>query len=311
MPSYDYAAQVFLGISQLRGVGFKTLRELGGVQPIASHFTSLGAARLVERISKEPIPGVEARIIELGEHLVEKLRSAGVQMVRIDDPLYPQALLDLPAESRPLWLFVRGNYELLNRQSVSVVGTRAPTPAGRFLTQFAVAALAECDATIVSGLAKGVDEAAHEWALTCGIPTLSVMGTGLLRTYPATNVDLADRIVAAGGLLLSEYLPSEGPKAENFVHRNRIQAALGACVVAPEWNRQSGTAHTIRFARALRRPTINLRLANCPGSPDAGVADECFRVPRQQSEFVAFVKKELAGNPPIVQQQQLFPMEGA
>jgi predicted Rossmann fold nucleotide-binding protein DprA/Smf involved in DNA uptake len=154
-----------------------------------------------------------------------------------------------------------------------------------------VSSLQELGLTVVSGLAKGVDEIAHDWALASGLPNISVLGTGLLKAYPAKNAELAGRIVDAGGLLISEYMPDAQPSAENFVWRNRLQAALAKCVVAPEWKRASGTAHTIRFARRFGRPTINLAVNGAEPAREHGEADQTFEVPRSHAAFLETLRK--------------------
>lgn len=287
----DDAATIFLGLSQLRGIGFKTLRDLGGVDTIASAFVGGGARDFVQRLTHETTDGnVEDRVWQLGKEVAAALRHQDIHLVRFDDRRFPIKFSELDEKLRPLWFFYRGNVELLARNSIAVVGTRSPTLSGEFLARYAVSTIRELDRPVVSGLAKGIDEIAHEWALACGVPNISVLANGLLKTYPARNAALADKIVDAGGLLLSEYLPSESPSAEAFVWRNRLQAALSDCVVAPEWKRTSGTAHTIRFAKRLSRPTINLVPTGRQLAGDHGQADILFEVPREHDSFLDALK---------------------
>jgi DNA protecting protein DprA len=290
VPSYDDAACIFLGLSQLKGIGFKTLRDLGGVDEVAERFRHADDLTFLDQTVRETLgSSIVETVFKLGEQQVELLRAQQIQIIRIGEPKYPRAFYGLPKALQPLWFFFRGDMELLHRHAVTVVGTRSPTDVGRFLARYSVAALSDLEIVIVSGLAKGVDEIAHEWAIRCSLPTISVLGTGLLRTYPPNNVGLADRIVAAGGLLISEYLPDDGPKGENFVWRNRLQAALGACVIAPEWNRSSGTAHTIKYAQSLRRPTISLQMSGAERPATMGDADYLFKVPSDHSSFLHLV----------------------
>jgi DNA processing protein len=307
MPSYDQAAAIFLGLSQVKGVGFKTLLELGGVAE-AAHKIARGDLDpfLREHVPKSSI-GIEEVLIELGEQMIAKLRAAGVQLIRYGDPFYPSRFLDLPEASRPRWLFCRGNFDLLGADTVAVVGTRSPSIVGEFLTKFTVSVLAEDGLPVVSGLAKGIDAIAHEWALVSGIPTVSILGTGILRPYPSSNVHLADYIVEEGGLLISEYLPYSEPTGQHFVLRNRLQAALARAVIAPEWRRSSGTAHTIRFAKSMARPTVSLSMEGLSISPEHGEADHAFIVPRQHDAFRSLVRKALVGAiPSNVSQTDLF-----
>lgn len=292
MPSVDDAATIFLGLSQLKGVGFKTLRELGGVEAVANGFLDRGAQDFVRWLTHEATSGnTEDLVWRSGKQVADILRQRNIHLLRFGEALFPAKFAELDERLRPLWFFYRGNLELLTRQSVAVVGTRSPTPTGEFLARYAVSAIKELDFPIVSGLAKGVDEIAHEWALSCNLPNISVLANGLLRTYPARNAQLADKIVNAGGLLVSEYLPSEFPSAQAFVWRNRLQAALSDCVVAPEWKRASGTAHTMRFAGKLGRATINLVPTGGKLVEDHGQADALFEVPREHDAFLAALKK--------------------
>jgi hypothetical protein len=95
---------------------------------------------------------------------------------------------------------------------------------------------------------------AHEHSLRAGVPTIAVLGTGILDEYPKGSAIMRERIIADGGTIVTEYLPHISYSAKNFVQRNRLQAALGQVLIPVEWSRRSGTAHTVRFASALERP---------------------------------------------------------
>lgn len=304
MPTYDEAALAFLGLSTVKGIGFKTLRELGGVSGVDKLIDTIGAEGLIRRLSKDALVGdVETEVGEAGHRLVEQLRARDIHLVKRGDALYPASFLDLPEDQQPLWFFYKGDCSLLTRPSVTVVGTRKPSEAGAFLARYAVLSLREHSFPTVSGLAHGVDEIVHEWSVLAGLPTISVLGTGLLRTYPASNAQLADRIVANGGLLISEYLPEAGPTSEGFVWRNRLQAALGRCLVAPEWKASSGTAHTVRYAKSLKRPTINLTVRSSTQLVP-GPADFAFTIPADHNQFMERVSLSVA-SPQKVGEPQL------
>ncbi|RQU47887.1 DNA-processing protein DprA [Burkholderia cenocepacia] len=291
MSDFDDAAVLFLGLSRLKGIGFKTLRELGEVRDIAQYIKRSGT-EFVEAASKGTSRDISVdSLYQLGESAAETLARADIRLIRYGEPRFPTQFAELDKSIRPLWFFCRGNLDLLASEAVAVVGTRSPSLQGEFLTRYAVSALQEVGATVVSGLAKGVDEIAHDWALTCNLPNISVLGTGLLKSYPAKNAELAGRIVDAGGLLISEYMPDAQPSAENFVWRNRLQAALAKCVVAPEWKRASGTAHTIRYAKRFGRPTINLTINGTEPPHDHGLADETFEVPRAHNALLDALRK--------------------
>ena len=285
MRGFDEAAIIFLGLARLKGVGFKTLRDSGGVEAVAKRVAAEGAD-FVEALTKGATKDCRVDdVLALGESAAERLNHDGIHLVRFGEDHFPIQFAELEPSVRPLWFFYRGNYDLFATEAVAVVGTRSPTSEGEFLTKYAVATVQQAGATVVSGLAKGVDEIAHEWALVCNVFNISVLGTGLLRSYPAKNAELSKRIVDAGGLLVSEYMPDAMPTSESFVWRNRLQAALAKCVVAPEWKRSSGTAHTVRFAKRFSRPTINLNLNGVAPGPDHGIADETYEVPREHAAF--------------------------
>jgi DNA protecting protein DprA len=290
--SFGEDAQIFLGLTRIRGIGFKTLRGLGGVAAIATRFRAEGPGEFLSGLTKsQKVDASRALVEDLGLELARSLEVRGIELLLPSDEEFPRLVHDLPEAAQPLWLFVRGRAELLSRPSVAVVGTRDPTSIGDFLARYAVATLSDLDIPVVSGLARGIDEIAHLWSLTCGVPTVSVLGTGLLRPYPAANSGLADRIVEQGGLLISEYPPDEGPTREHFVWRNRLQAALSVCLIAPEWRRSSGTAHTVRYAKSMGRPTFNLTLVAKQPLDDAGVADLTFDIPAEHDQFVAHIAK--------------------
>jgi DNA protecting protein DprA len=291
MSDFDEAAILFLGLARLKGVGFKTLRELGEIRDIAKNIHLYGS-EFVDATTKGASRDISMdSLFQLGESTAEMLAREDIRLVRYGERRFPAQFTELDNAVRPLWFFYRGNLDLLAAEAVAVVGTRSPSEQGEFLTRFAVSVIQEIGATVVSGLAKGVDEIAHEWALNCGLPNISVLGTGLLKSYPAKNAELANRIVDAGGLLISEYMPDAPPSAESFVWRNRLQAALAKCVVAPEWKRSSGTAHTIRFAKRFSRPSINLTLNGVDAPRDHGVADQTFEVPRDHAAFLQALQK--------------------
>jgi DNA processing protein len=313
---YDREAVAFLGISRLKGVGFQTLFGIGGRSGIADLLETRNVVEVARRISV-PANGPEKswdwdelsqKIFGLGRQLAEHLAEKQVRFLFSTDARFPGALSGLPDELRPRWLFVSGNLELLERRCVAVVGTRDPSPDGEFLARYAVACAREVDAPVVSGLAHGIDRLVHEWCLRLSVPTISVLGTGILAPYPAKHVPLGNAILEAGGTLLTEYLPSQGPSAQQFVWRNRLQAALSRATIPVEWKRKSGTAHTVRFSRKLSRPVIGMRLDGVAPNPEAGEPDQLFAVPREHGNIIEALTKALPAGAPVAdgRQQDLF-----
>jgi|HubBroStandDraft_6_1064221.scaffolds.fasta_scaffold205474_2 DNA processing protein len=302
---YPTEAIALLGISHLHGIGFQTLVRLGGRDGIRDilkakdvrHFEqAIGEAggRLPPGAVRSEWSDLRRQIWTGGTDTASLLAAAGVKFCFLGDPEFPKAFIGLPPADQPKWLFYRGDIGLLDRPAITIVGTRQPTLNGDFLARYSVSCARQFDAPVISGLAQGIDGIVHEWCLQIGLPTVSVMGTGMLTTYPAKHRGLSDLIVAAGGLLISEYLPQQGPKGENFVWRNRLQSALGRIVIPAEWTRKSGTAHTVRFARKLSRPVFSISLSGVQRAADAGEGDRHFELPRDHAAFMEAIRSEIS-----------------
>ena len=181
----------------------------------------------------------------------ELLDSLGAKILTLTDEAYPPGLRDL--RSPPAFLTVRGN---LPPSGIAVVGSRKPPkPAQDFARD--VARLARIP--VIAGLALGIDAAAHRGALASGTPTLAYVGTGLRNVYPPEHVDLQDRILAGGGAIASERLPSATVTDWALVQRDRLQAAHARLVLLIASERNGGAMHTMRFAAELGRPRFALR----------------------------------------------------
>jgi DNA processing protein len=304
---YDREAITFLGLSRLKGIGFQTLIALDGRSGISRLIEGRNIADLAGRAQQPVVPGKTARgwdelshkIWELGVELAEKLAEQRVHFLFATDPGFPTALGRLPDRLRPKWLFVSGDLNLLERPSLAIVGTRGPTKIGEFLAQYAVSAAREMDAPVVSGLAEGVDRIVHEWCLNISLPTISVLGTGILAPYPVKHSTLSRAIVEAGGVVISEYLPMQGPSAQQFVWRNRLQAALGRATIPVEWKKKSGTAHTVKFSQRLGRPVIGLAVDGALQDEEAGEPDVQFVVPSEHSGLIGALRKSLMMGLPV------------
>jgi DNA processing protein len=175
----------------------------------------------------------------------EKMAAAGASLIPIQDPAYPKLLRDI--YDPPIVLFARGRLELLDAVSVGVVGTRRPTPYGLAVAERLSADLAHAGVTIVSGMARGVDTAAHKGALAAGGDTVAVLGCGVDVVYPSENRKLAAEI-AAKGLIVSEFPMGGTAYPQNFPIRNRIISGLSAGVLVVEGAQYSGSAITARLA---------------------------------------------------------------
>jgi DNA processing protein len=199
-------------------------------------------------------------------------------VVSLGDAHYPTMLLE--AADPPLLLYTQGRVELLQADSIAVVGSRNPTPQGADNAKAFAAHLSQAGLTIVSGLALGIDTAAHHGALEGVASTVAVVGTGLDRVYPSRNLKLAHRI-ADLGLIISEYAIGTPPLPENFPPRNRIIAGLARGTLVVEAALQSGSLITARLASEAGRDVFAI-----PGSIHSPQSRGCHALIKQGAKLV-------------------------
>ena len=177
---------------------------------------------------------------------------AGLRFVSIFDSDYPHLLLD--SVDAPPFMFSKGLL-LSDDRGVSVVGSRHASPQGLEFAQEVAAMLAKRSLTVVAGLAEGVDTAAHQAALDAGARTVAFIGTGINRTYPASNRALQERI-AHEGLVLSQFKPDAPPTRQTFPMRNAVMSSYGLASVICDAGEHSGTRIQARQAMQHGRPII-------------------------------------------------------
>lgn len=202
-----------------------------------------------ERDLKEWVAEDKARKVAHARHeakeALQRLRKLGGHILTIADGDYPSGLLDL--EDPPAFLCVRGT---LPQGGIAIVGSRTPpAPAAAFAREIA----AQCGMPVVSGLAAGIDAAAHHGALDAGAATVAYVGTGLGVTYPPEHRALEDEIVSRGGAVASERLPDEPVTKWALVHRDRLQAAHAIATILIASEVDGGAMQTMRFAKSLGR----------------------------------------------------------
>jgi DNA processing protein len=259
-------------------VGPRTLaRLLEGFGDPERVLSAGGNALAAAGASAAAIAGIRAPRTDLVEISLEWARLDGAHILVRADPRYP-SLLNQLSDAPPV-LYVRGDPQVLADPQLAVVGSRNPTPAGRETTRELARHLAACGLTITSGLAIGVDGAAHEGALETG-RTVAVMGTGPDRVYPAAHRDLARRVAEAGALV-TEFPPGSEPRAENFPRRNRIISGLCVGTLVTEAALRSGSLITARYAGEQGREVFAV-----PGSIHNPLARGCHALIREGGKLV-------------------------
>lgn len=231
----------------------------------------------------------------------------GRSIVTLADAAYPRVLLEM--SDPPLLLYLQGRTDLLSHpQCLAVVGSRNPTPQGELTAHDMSRALAAAGVCIVSGMALGVDGAAHSGALDAAGATIAVVGTGLDRVYPRRHLALAHRI-AQTGLLVSEFALGSSPAPANFPKRNRIIAGLSQGTLVVEAALASGSLITARLAAEMGREVFAI-----PGSIHAPQAKGCHALIRQGAKLVETAQdvledmRMLASAAPV-QSRQAVPAE--
>jgi DNA processing protein len=217
---------------------------------------------------------------------LEWLEGPGRTLLTADDPRYPVQLAAVPR--MPAALFVRGDPALLARPQVAIVGSRSATAAGREAAFSFAARLAAHGFAVTSGLATGIDAAAHRGALAAGGVTIAVCGTGLDRVYPSEHARLADQI-AATGALVSEFPTGTPPVPHNFPRRNRMMSGLSRGVLVVEAAARSGSLITARLAGEQGREVMAV-----PGSIHNPLARGCHRLIKEGAALVESVDDVLA-----------------
>jgi DNA processing protein len=217
-----------------------------------------------------------------------RVSALGARVLVLGDPDYPEMLASVA--DAPLILYAWGRLDDL--PGVAVVGTRAATAYGRRMARALAGDLARRRIAVVSGLARGIDAEAHEAALDAGGATWAVLGSGLGEIYPPDNRDLARRIVAEGGCLLSEYPLTVTPSKGLFPRRNRIVAALSWVTVVVEGRHGSGALITARNAVDYGREVLAV-----PGPADSPMSEAPHKLLREGARLAVSARDVLAALP--------------
>jgi len=253
----------------------KLLQAFGGPRDVLE-----AAPAELARAAGEPAAialraGPDAELVRRSLHW---LQEPGNQMLTLGDERYPRALLEIV--DPPLLLFVKGRIDLLNQPALALVGSRSATPRGIQDAEAFAQVLSDAGLTIVSGLALGIDSAAHRGGLSGASSSVAVVGTGLDKVYPARNRELAHRL-AAEGALVSEFPLGTSPLAANFPRRNRVISGLARGCLVVEAALRSGSLITARQALEQGREVFAI-----PGSIHSPLSKGCHWLIKQGAKLV-------------------------
>lgn len=272
-------AALWVGLSLIPGLGGQTLCALLSRfgTPEQIYQTPYGELRgaVPDGIASAIAAGLDPSAVAA---TMEWLAIPGNHLLTLADRQYPSALFEIP--DPPPLLYVKGRLERLATPMLAMVGSRNATPQGEKTAEAFAQALSDSGYCIVSGLALGIDGAAHRGALQGRCGTVAVVGTGLDIVYPARHRDLAHQIVEHGALV-SEYPLGTPSRPQNFPRRNRIISGLGRGCLVVEANLQSGSLITARLAAEQGREVFAI-----PGSIHSPVAKGCHQLIKQGAKLV-------------------------
>jgi DNA processing protein len=301
-----------IALGMLKGIGPVHARSLvawcGGVDAI---FTDPGLRRKLEKV-----PGIgpkliasitDRKVLAAAERELAYVRKHGLRMLFYLDADYPQRLKHAP--DAPVLLYAKGDADLDAERMVAIVGTRSPTQHGKWFCEELVEGLKEVKATIVSGLAYGIDIVAHRTAVREGMPTIASVAHGLDKLYPAEHAATA-RQMLDNGALVSE-LPSGSPFAPgNFPARNRIIAGLSDCTVVVESGPKGGSLITAGIANSYDRDVFAF-----PGRANDPQSEGCNRLIQRNEaalitsaeDLITLMEWQPKAKKKAAQQVSLFP----
>jgi len=258
MPTSHYLALILTP-----GIGAKTARRLiqrfGSVEDV--FLASAEDLAEIPRVTRAMAESLLASPLEQYEQELLSLEDTGITAFTIEDEAYP-ANLQRVADA-PILLFVRGRLAVTDMYAVAIVGSREAGPAGLEAAGTLAASLADSGLTIVSGLALGIDAAAHRGAVNIGGRTLAVLGSGIRTIHPRENAELAEEIVGQGALL-SELHPNAPPSGPMLMARDRIISGLARAVIVVEAGVHSGSLDTA--SKALKQGRLLYAVAGSDGT---------------------------------------------
>ncbi|MDH2917000.1 MAG: DNA-processing protein DprA, partial [Gallionella sp.] len=275
----DASLASWLKLSQISGLGNESLRRL--LQAFGSPDAVLDAS--VSSLSQHVRPAIAQAIKQEADNsllaaIADWLNDPLNRIITLADTEYPEALLNIT--DPPLLLYVKGRLDLLNARSLAIVGSRNSTAQGLRNAEAFSKAASESGLCVVSGMAHGIDAAAHKGGLQGTGSSIAVVGTGLDKVYPAANRELAHQL-AQQGTIISEFPLGTPPLASNFPRRNRIISGLSEGCLVVEASLQSGSLITARMALEQGREVFAI-----PGSIHSPQSKGCHSLIKQGAKLV-------------------------
>ena len=261
--SHSSEKVTLLALSHIGGVGYWSIRkiysQIEGIENIWDYtnqelhdkFEAMklkNASKIIEKILSE-----KKRLFDKAINTLKLLDERKISLILKSDDIFPARLRII--NDSPLWLFVEGNIDILSEFNIiAIVGTRKPSDEGLKLSEKVSSILTNKGNIILSGLAKGIDSEAHKANISLKGKSIAILGTGINHIFPASSARERKGIIDNGGAVISEYFPDENYSRRSFYWRNRLQSGLAYAIIPIEFNKNSGTEHTINFAAEHKKP---------------------------------------------------------
>ncbi len=277
----------WLACVRLNGIGPTTIRRgLAYFQKIENIFSASHHALLTAGFKENQILSIKNPNWKLAESDLQWSEQHHADILTLEHMNYPSLLREI--HDAPLLLFTQGNSDILSKPQIAIVGSRNPTLMGKENAEYFGGALTQKGMVITSGMALGIDAAAHRGAIKSGGETIAVLGTGLNNIYPYSHRKLREEILEKG-VIISEFPPDEKPKPKNFPRRNRIISGLSLGVLVIEAALKSGSLITARFALEQGREIFAM-----PGSIHNPLVKGCHQLLKEGAKLVECVEDILS-----------------
>lgn len=288
----DSVLESLLTFKFIPGLGNVLIRQLigycGGIEAVLSE--KPGRLQKIPGIGPKTIAALKDAKSKYADKVAEQMdfiKSKKVNAVHYLDKNYPQRLKEL--KDAPLLLFHKGDFSLNAPRTVAIVGTRRPSFYGKDRLAKIVKGLHQYNVQIISGLAYGIDQAAHQNACDLNIPNIGVLGHGLDRIYPFQHKALSEQMVKQGGGLLTEYIYGIKPERDNFPARNRIIAGMADAVLVIETKKSGGSMITAKIAFSYNRDVFAL-----PGNVGIQTSEGCNGMIKNNSAYLMETADDVA-----------------